>query len=82
MKSKSSILILILIIFFVSIGIFFWLKERKGPIYIPVTPDLNNCIIEEIETPTPYQKICLDKEYPLPAKVYFENGWKAVCCSE
>lgn len=82
MKSKSIILILILIIFFVSISIFFWLKEKRGPIYIPIALDLENCIIEEIGTPAPYQKICLKKDYPLPAKVYFQNGWKAVCCFE
>lgn len=82
MKSKFIVPILILGTFVILVGIFFWLKERKGPIYIPITSDLENCIIEEIGTPTPYQKICLNKEYPLPAKVYFENGWRAICCSK
>jgi len=81
MKSKSIILISILIIVFVSVGILFWLRERRAPIYIPTTPDLKNCIVEEIRTPTPYQKICLNKDYPLPAKVYFQDGWKVICCS-
>ncbi len=82
MKSKLIVLISILIVFSASLGVFFWLKERRGPIYIPITSNLENCIIEEIGTPAPYQKICLDKNYPLPAKVYFQDSWKAVCCSE
>ncbi|MCD6500883.1 hypothetical protein J7K42_02660 [bacterium] len=81
MKSKLIILFSILIVLFVAIGIFFWSEKKRGPIYLPVTPDLKNCIVEEIETPAPYQKVCLNKKYPLPSKVYFQDGWKVICCS-
>lgn len=82
MKPKFILLISTAVAFVALAGIFFWYKERRGPIYIPTSPDLKNCIIEEIEPPTPYQKICLDQDYPVPATVYFQDGWKIVCCSK
>ncbi len=78
MRLKPIILISILITSGILIAIYFW--PKRGPNYIPITPDLENCIIEEIGNPTPYQEICLNKEYPIPTKIYFDNGWRAVCC--
>ena len=83
MKRRKEIIIgLIAAAVLVAAGVliqrFFFQEENTS--YVPSGFDAENCVVEQVDHIKPNQKLCVEHPRKMPAKTYYSDGWKVVCC--
>jgi|AntAceMinimDraft_16_1070373.scaffolds.fasta_scaffold10522_3 hypothetical protein len=81
---KKIIITTLTIIILIVIGILVqrFILQRNNVFYGTTAYDYEDCIIEEIEEIKSNQELCVESSNLIPAKVYYSEGWKVVCCKK
>lgn len=56
--------------------------QKASPTYVPSNFDSETCVVEKIEQVKPAQELCVKHPKLIPAKTYYDHGWKVVCCKK
>ena len=78
----KNIIIAILILILAGIGVYRFFFYQPPVSYVPAAVDSESCITKDLGQVKPDQELCVDHPDLIPAKTYYSNGWKVVCCEK